>query len=150
MVSILEQEFRAQLHQAGRIGTDDLAEGGTADVAVDGLRSEELGVIENVESFQPKLERLRFGQAHVLEQRHVVIVHPRSGEEAPRGVARRAQGVLAELGGIEIRPPVAGIVIQIERTAGVVGLIDAIIVDAIRFGSEQGIVPVVDESDRQP
>ena len=49
-VSILEQEFCAQLHEARRIGTDDLAEVGTADVAVDGLRSEKLGVIKNVKS----------------------------------------------------------------------------------------------------
>src|SRR5277367_4557331 len=78
-----EKELCAQLNQARWIGADDLAEGRTADIAVDGLRSEELRVIENVESLQPKLEGLRFGQAHRLEQGHVVIVQAWSVKESP-------------------------------------------------------------------
>src|SRR5208282_5270910 len=97
----LEKEFRAQLHQAGRISIHDLAEGGTADTAVDGLRSEELSVIEHVEHFEPQLEGLRFSQAYVLEKGHIIVVQARSGEEAAFGSARRAQRVLAELGNIE-------------------------------------------------
>ena len=50
-----------------RIGADHLAKAGTANIAVDGLRSEELGMVEHVETFQPKLQRLRFGYTHVLE-----------------------------------------------------------------------------------
>jgi hypothetical protein len=33
-----------------------LAEGGTADIAIDGLRSEQLSVVENVETFEPELQ----------------------------------------------------------------------------------------------
>ena len=121
----LEEIFRAQLHKAGRIGADNLAEGGAADIAVNGLRPEKLGVIEHVERFDPKLEGFRFGQPHGLRQGHVVIVHARPREEAPRGGAGRAQGVVAELGGVEIRLPVAGIMVQSERPAIVVRLIDA-------------------------
>src|SRR5580658_10896363 len=51
---VLENEFCSELNQAGRIGTDDLPEGGAADVAVHGLRSEKLSVVENIETFQPK------------------------------------------------------------------------------------------------
>ena len=38
----------------------------------------------------------------------------------------------------------AGIVIQMERTTRVIRFINAIVVDAIRFGSEQRIVTVID------
>ena len=55
---ILEEEFRGQLNQTGWIGADHLAEGGTADIAVDRLRSEELRVVEDIEAFQAELERL--------------------------------------------------------------------------------------------
>jgi hypothetical protein len=54
--NLLKKEFRAQLHKARRIGADDLAEGGTANIAVDGLGPEELSVIENVETLDAKLE----------------------------------------------------------------------------------------------
>ena len=146
-MSRLKKEFRAQLHEARRIGVDHLAEIGTADVAVDGLRSEKLGVVENVKTLEPKLQRLRFSQAHIFQKRHIVIVHTRSVEKTPFRGTGRSQGVLAELRGIEIRSPVAGIVIQIEGTAGVVRLIDTIIVDAVWFGPEQRIVTVINESD---
>ena len=122
-----------------------MSKGGTADIAVDGLGPEELCVVENVETFQPKLERFRFGQAHILEKSHIVVLQPRSVEKAPLGVARRTQSIFAELRGIEIRPSVARIVIQIESASQVVRLINAIIVDAVRFGPEQRIVAVVDE-----
>src|ERR1700728_199468 len=39
------------------------------------------------------------------------------------------------------------VVIQIERTPGVVGFIYAEVVDAVRLGSDQGIVAIVDEGD---
>jgi hypothetical protein len=107
----LEDKFCAQLHEARRIGADDLAEVGAADVAVDGLRPEKLGMIENVETLDPKLQRLRFGKTHVFEKRHIVVVHSRAVEETPLRRAWRSQGVLAELGGIEIRVSVARIVI---------------------------------------
>jgi hypothetical protein len=62
-----------------------LAEGGTADIAIDGLRSEKLSVVENVEVFEPKLQRRRFRQAYILEKRDIVIVHPRPVKKAPFG-----------------------------------------------------------------
>lgn len=51
----LKCELRANLDQPGRRSTDDLAERCAADVTVDGLRTEELGVVEDVECFQPQL-----------------------------------------------------------------------------------------------
>lgn len=49
----LERELRACLRQSGRRRADYLAERGSADIAVDGLRSEELSMVQNVESLEP-------------------------------------------------------------------------------------------------
>jgi hypothetical protein len=57
---LLEKEFNAQLNEARRIGVHDLPKRETADIAVDGLGPEELCVVKNVKTFQPKLEGFRF------------------------------------------------------------------------------------------
>jgi hypothetical protein len=62
----LEEIFRAQLHQARRVGTDHLAEGGAGNITIYRLRPEKLGVIEDVEPLDPELERPRFAQMHGL------------------------------------------------------------------------------------
>jgi hypothetical protein len=54
--NLLKNDLRTQLNKARRIGAHDLPEGGTAYIAVDGLGSEELRVIENVEPLDAKLE----------------------------------------------------------------------------------------------
>ena len=54
----LEKELGAELNQARRSGADHFAESGAVDIAIDGLRSEKLGMIENVEAFEAKLQRL--------------------------------------------------------------------------------------------
>src|SRR5580692_9722475 len=120
----LESELRTQLNQAGRGGADNLAEGRTADVAVNRLRPEELGVVENVERFDAELERLRFGQSQVLEQRHIEVLHAGTVEIAARGVARRTERVIAEQRRIEIGPGVSGIRVQIQRTGRDIRFID--------------------------
>ena len=48
------------MNQAGWISTNDLTERRTANIAADRLGSEELGVVGNVEIFEPELKRLRF------------------------------------------------------------------------------------------
>lgn len=53
------------------------------------------------------------------------------------------------MGGVEVRPAIAGIAIEIERTTIVIRFIDTIVVDAIRLRPEQRIVPVLDERHRQ-
>lgn len=142
----LEKEFGSQLKEPGRGCIHHLREGGTADIAIDGLRAEKLGMVEDVEALKPKLNRLRFAQAQMLEKGHIVVVHPRSVKEAPSGRPRRTQVVLAELASIEIRTSVAWIVVQVECAARVVGLVDAEIIDAIRFRPEQRIVTIIDKS----
>ena len=57
----LKKKLCAQLNQAWRVSANDLTERRTADIAVDGLGSEELRVVENVKTFEPELKRLRFG-----------------------------------------------------------------------------------------
>ena len=46
---------------------------------------------------EPELERFRFGQTQILQQRQVEVVHSRSVEKSPLGRAGRSQSVLAEL-----------------------------------------------------
>src|SRR5271154_3986603 len=88
----LEEEFGAELHEARGSCADNLAESGAVDVAVDGLRAEELRVVENIKGFDSELERLGFCQADVLEKSHIVIVHPRAVEEAAAGGAQLRYG----------------------------------------------------------
>ena len=146
---MLERELRAHLNQAGRRRAHHLAERSTADIAVYGLRSEKLSVVENIKSFEAELQGCGFGEARVLEERHVEVLHSRSVEIAARRVARSAEGVIAEQRCIEIRLPVAGIVIQIERTRRNVRLVDTVVVHPIWLGAQQGIVAVIDQRHRE-
>src|ERR1035441_5695009 len=76
-------ELQACLHQPGSRGANDLAERCAADIAVNGLRSKELGVVENIEGFQPELHGFRFGKAQVLDKRHIEVLHPGAMEITP-------------------------------------------------------------------
>lgn len=113
--------------------TNYFAERRATDIAIHGLWSEELSVIEQIEGFQPKLQGFRFGQAHDLEQRHIVVSCSRTIKKTPLSVARCAEGILAEQRSVEIRLAIAGIVIQIETPGRDVRLIDTKVIDAIRL-----------------
>src|SRR5580658_3116371 len=141
----LEKELCAQLHQTRRRGADDLAKGRTGDISVDGLRSEELGVIEDIECLDSELQGFGFGQTQILQQRHVVVVHSGSIKESPRGSAKRSEGIFAEERGVEIGLPIAGIVVEIERASGIVRFVDTKVVDAVWLGTKQRVVAEVDE-----
>jgi hypothetical protein len=67
----LEQKLQASLSQTRSRRAYDVTESRAGDISIDGLRSEELGVVEDVEPFEPKLEGFRLGQAHVLEKGHI-------------------------------------------------------------------------------
>jgi hypothetical protein len=81
------------------------------------MRSEKLRVIENVEALKPKLRGLRLGQPDILENCQILVAHPGPVKETPFGHARRTQGVISGWD-IEIRPPVAGIVVIGENAPG--------------------------------
>ena len=59
-------QLGGQLHLARSVGADDPPEVAAADVAVNRSGAEELRVIENVEGFGAKLERLAFCQRERL------------------------------------------------------------------------------------
>src|SRR5580658_2510128 len=138
-------ELHAGLNQPGRRRADDLTERGAADIAVDGLRSKELRVVEDVEGFEAKLQGFRFGKAQVLKDRHIEVLHAGTMEIEPRGVAGSAQGILAEQTGIEIRLPVPGIAIQIEGAGRDIRFIDAVVIDPVWLRAQQRVIAVVDE-----
>ncbi len=72
----------------------------------------------------------------------------RAMEVAASSVARRAQSVVAEKRGIEIRPGL-GIRIQLQAARENIGFIDAIVIDAVRLGADQRVVAVVDQRYRE-
>src|ERR1700689_3253536 len=111
----LKDELHRRLHQPRSGRAHDLSKRRTVDVAVYCGRPLKLGVVEDVESFEPKLQRPGLLQRHALEQSHIVIVDARAVEESALGVAGLSQRLQTEKAGIEIGLSVARIVIQIER-----------------------------------
>ncbi len=73
------------------------------------------------------------------------VVGARPREEPPGHIARSTQRIHSELRTIEIWQPILRIVVQIERTSRVIGLIHIIIINAVRLRAEQGIVTVAEE-----
>src|SRR5208282_5854147 len=133
-------------NEAGRVRTNNPAKGCAADIPVDGLRPKELRMVEHIESFHPELEGLRFREAQVLEKSHIEVVQPRSVEETPFRGTWSAQGILAELGRVEVRPPVPRIGVERQSIAVVIRLIHTVVVNAVGFGAKQRIVSVIHES----
>src|SRR5271157_1658895 len=107
-------------------------------------------MVESVECFDAELKGLRLRQTHVFEKRYIVVVHSRTVEEAAARGAGRAQGVLGELRCVKIRAAIAGITIQVEWTAQIVGLVYSEVVDAVRLRAEQRVVAEVDQRRRKP
>src|SRR5208282_3138518 len=142
-------ELDSQLDEARRRRADDLAERGAADISVDGARAGELSVVERVEGFQAKLQRLRFREFQVLQQRQVVIIAAGTEKEAAPGVSRSAEQVGAEERSIEIRISVARVRIQMERPGGELGLVHAVVIDAVWLRAQQGVVSVIDQRHRK-
>ena len=93
----LEDEFDGGLHQARAGGADYLAEGGTADVAIDGCGAEELRVVEGVECFGAELEGAVVFCEKAAGDGGVEILHAGAGEEAATRVAHGSQPGQREL-----------------------------------------------------
>ena len=104
-------------------------------------------MVENVERFEAKLERLGFREPDFFHQRHVVVIESRPREKTAFGISGRTQGLQAEERGVEVSRRGAGVVVQIERARGELRLVNTVVVNAIWFGAEQGIVPIVVEGD---
>src|SRR5271165_1995384 len=145
----LEYELYRGLHQTRCCCADHLPEGRAIDIAVHGCRSVELRVVEGVESLETELKRLGFGKRNALQQGDVVVIDPRAVKETALGVAGLPEGLKTEKAGIEKGLAVARIVVQFECARSVLRLIDAVVVHAIRFGSQQGIVAEVVKRDRK-
>src|SRR5580658_890492 len=142
---LLEHELNRSLHQTGGGCADNVSERRTVDVAVHGRWSVELGVVEEVESLETELQRLGFSEGNALQQSNVVIVDAGTVKEAALGVARQSHRLEAEKCGIEIGFAVAGIAVEGEPTRNILRFIDTVVVDAVGFGSEQGIVAIVEQ-----
>ena len=71
------------------------------DVAIDGVASIELRVVEDVEHLEPKLERTTFGEVGHLVQRHVEVVDAGPVEHSALGVSLSSESVRGEGVGVE-------------------------------------------------
>src|SRR5271154_1495494 len=70
----LKEEFCAELDKPRRVSAQKLAENRAVDIAVHGLGSEELRMVESVEAFDAELHRFRFRKAQVLEESQIIVV----------------------------------------------------------------------------
>src|SRR5208283_1490028 len=129
----LKQKFCADLNESRRRRTHDLPKRRAVDIPIDRLRSKKLRVVECIERFDSELQRLSFGQTEIFQQRQIEVVYSRPVEESPPGRSWSSQRILAELQCVEIGSAISGIMIKIKRASIVVWLINAIIVDAVRF-----------------
>ncbi len=77
--SISKEKFQSHLTDARISGRGDLAECRTEEVSI-GV--EELGMVEDVEKFEAKLQSLRFGDACVLQECDVCVQYAGSMKEA--------------------------------------------------------------------
>src|SRR5208283_405964 len=109
----------------------------------------ELRVVENIECFQPELQRLRFSQPQVLLKRHVKVADSRSVEESSPGGADLAQCREGEERGVKCRPSVARVGVDRKIARGEVWRVHAVVVDAVGDAAQQGSVVVVEECDRE-
>jgi hypothetical protein len=138
------------LHEARRHRADDLAEGRVIDVAVNGIRAEELCVIESVERFQTEFEHFGLGEVGIFQQRNIPIVHSRPIKEPARGRTGRAERWRAEKRCIEIRPAVSRIVIELQRAGGNIEVSEPVAVHSVVEASDQSGVVGIDQRHRKP
>lgn len=59
---ISKEKLQTHLSQTRRRRVHGVTESRAADISIDGLWSKELGVVEDVEPFEPELEGFRFSQ----------------------------------------------------------------------------------------
>lgn len=139
-----ETKLDGRLHQTWRHCTDDLAKRGIVDVAINGIRPEELRMVEGVERFKAEFQAFRFGKRGVLQQRDVPIVHAGSVEETSRCVPRRAERWQAEQRSIKVGLPVSGIVIDLQWPGRDIEIREPISVYAVVEASDQRRVVRID------
>src|SRR5271165_2276132 len=96
----LKEKFEGDLSDSSSLGAShESKQSPILDVAI---RIVELGVVEHIEELEPELEKFRFRQMEVLQQRRVEVVESRPIEEAPPGAAQLPEGLKAEQRCVEI------------------------------------------------
>ncbi len=145
----LELEFHRELHQSGRRCADYGAEIRIVDFAVDRGRSVKLRMIENVEIFEPDIERLGLGETHRLADLDVEVLDPRPVEKPPRRIAELTQRFGSEPRGVKGRPAISRIGVDLEWPRRDLRRVEQLIVDSVAQRSEKGPVGVVKQRDRE-
>lgn len=79
------------MHESWRHGAHSFSEAAAGDVAADGCGSKELRVIEDVEGFNTKLQRMIPFRHKVPRERRVKTIRAGAGEEAATRVALRSK-----------------------------------------------------------
>ena len=134
----LEAELERGLKDTWCRGTDGVAEGRAANVAIDRRGAIELCVVEDVESLDMEEQCFRLCQREVLGRSHVVVVRTGTVEEAALRRPRSTECIHREGRGREVVFVVGpGIAAEVQRPTVVIGLVDAAVVDAVRVGAQQ-------------
>jgi hypothetical protein len=141
-VLISKSEFGRQLQQAGRHGLYHLAKERVGIVAIDSRRPKELGVIENVESLDAKLQRPGVVDARSFLHYKVSIEIPRAGKRPPPSVAERTQRVCTEQGGVEIRLSIRRVMVDVQGSGYTVRQVDVAVIHPVWIAAHERIVEV--------
>jgi len=105
-------------------------------------------MVEDIEGFYTKEQRRRLLERQSFSHSHIVVIRARAVEEASLRSAGSSEGIHAEGCGIEIVVIVrARIMVQMKRSASVVRLVDAAVVDPVWIRSDQRVVSIVDHGD---
>ena len=89
VLSPSKRELQSELNEPRSGGANDITKGRAINVAVHGIRTVKLRMVESIECFQPELDGFGFGQAYALLQGDVIVVDPGTREESPACISGR-------------------------------------------------------------
>jgi hypothetical protein len=97
-----EVQFHRGLHNTRRRGADGLAKSVAANVAIDGAGTVELGVIEEVEGFNPKEKSFRLIQGEFFGDGGIEVIRPRAVKESASCSAGGTESIHPESHRVEV------------------------------------------------
>lgn len=142
--------LNGSLHETGRGRAHHMSEIGIGVDTIHGLRTIKLRMVENIEGLHPNIQGHRFSKADGFAKLHVKVLDAGPLETSPAGATQNSQRLYREIARIEHRFPVARVLIQVQRTAQILGRVQQVIVHAVAQGSQKRVVGVVNERYGQP
>src|ERR1700728_3659418 len=142
-------ELDRQLNQPGSGRADYPSEVRIVDFSVHRGGTVKLCVVEYVESFHPDIARFRFCETHRFADLHIEVRNAWAVKETPGRVTQLSKCLRREESGVEFRPAIAGIRIDLERTLRELRGIQQFIIDAVAQRPEKRAVRIVEQCHRE-